>query len=153
MRRFPGRIVHVPAVPHDDVPRYLRCSDIFVLNSYAVPAWKEQFGLTLAQAMMLGIPSIVSGSGALPEVAEEAAIVVPERGANELRAALDPLIASADLRREIADRARTRALRLYTNDAVAARTYEALEQAVARRIGSPARSQFSRQECDHGIDR
>ncbi|MGB6432404.1 MAG: glycosyltransferase family 4 protein [Candidatus Acidiferrales bacterium] len=152
MARLPGRIVHVPAVAHDQVPRYLRCADIFALDSYAVPAWKEQFGLTLAQAMMLGIPSIVSNSGALPEVAGDAAMIVPERDTRELRAALDALVASPDLRGEIGDRGRIRALRFYTNDAVAARTYQAFEQALARRTGSPARSQFSRQECGHGID-
>jgi glycosyltransferase involved in cell wall biosynthesis len=150
--RFPGRIVHVPAVAHGEVPRYLRCADIFVLNSYATPVWKEQFGLTLAQAMLLGIPSIVSNSGALPEVAEDAAMIVPERSASQLQAALEALIASPGLRRELGDRARTRALRLYTNDVVAARTYDAFEQALAHHTGSRATSQFARQECDRGID-
>jgi len=70
MPRLPGRIVHVPAVAHREVPRYLRCMDVFVLASYAIPNWKEQFGLAAAQAMMLGIPSVVSSSGALPEAAE-----------------------------------------------------------------------------------
>jgi glycosyltransferase involved in cell wall biosynthesis len=137
--RFPGRIVHVPAVPHREVPRYLRCADIFVLNSYSVPQWKEQFGLTLAQAMMLGIPSIVSDSGALPEVAGNSALVVAERSVSELRAALAALIVSPTLRRELGDRARARAIRLYTNDVVAARTYEAFERALTERTGSHAR--------------
>ncbi|MGB6546260.1 MAG: glycosyltransferase family 4 protein [Candidatus Acidiferrales bacterium] len=140
MPRFPGRIVHVPAVSHHEVPRYLRCADVFVLNSYSVPKWKEQFGLTLAQAMMLGLPSIVSNSGALPEVAGDAAIVTRERDASGLRSALGALIASDVLRREIGDRARARALRLFTNDAVAARTYEGFEHALARRTGFRARS-------------
>jgi hypothetical protein len=43
-------------------------------------------------------------------------------------------------------------LRLYTNDVVAARTYQAFEQALARRSGSRATSQLSQQECDRGID-
>src|ERR1700687_3957462 len=65
MPRFPGRIIHVPAVVLCDVPHYLRCMDIFVLASYATQVWKEQFGLSLAQAMLLGIPSVVSSSGAI----------------------------------------------------------------------------------------
>ena len=68
MAEFPGRIVLVPAVPYQQVPRYLRCLDIFVLASYATPVWKEQFGLTLAQAMLVRVPSIGSTSGAIPEV-------------------------------------------------------------------------------------
>jgi L-malate glycosyltransferase len=151
MPRFPGCIVHVPAVPHGEVPRYLRCADIFVLDSYSVPHWKEQFGLTLAQAMMLGLPSIVSNSGALPEVAGDAAIVVPERGARELQTALGRLMSAPGMRRELGDRARDRALRLFTNDVVAARTYEAFERALAHRSGSQALSRFSPQECDDAV--
>jgi len=94
----------------------------------------------------------VSSSGALPEVAEDAAIVVPERNVRELEAALEALIASPGLRRDLGSHARTRALRLYTNDVVAARTYQAFEQALARRSGSRATSQLSQQECDRGID-
>jgi glycosyltransferase involved in cell wall biosynthesis len=58
MVEFPGRIVLVPAVPYEQVPRYLRSLDIFVLPSYSTASWKEQFGLSLAQAMLLSIASI-----------------------------------------------------------------------------------------------
>jgi glycosyltransferase involved in cell wall biosynthesis len=153
MPRFPGRIVHVPPVAHHEVPRYLRCADVFVLNSYAVPEWKEQFGLTLAQAMMLGLAPVVSNSGALPEVADDAAMVVAERSVSELQAALDALISSADLRRDLGVRARARALRLYTNDVIAARTYEAFERALARRSGSPVLYKSSLQERGHEYHR
>jgi glycosyltransferase involved in cell wall biosynthesis len=153
MPRFPGRIAHVAAVPHAEVPRYLRCADIFALNSYATPEWKEQFGLTLAQAMMLGIASIVSTSGALPEVAGNAALIVAERSVHQLQAGLDALIASSVLRRELGDRARARAMRLYTNGAVAARTYESFERALAQRAGCRVSPQISHRECNHGMDR
>jgi glycosyltransferase involved in cell wall biosynthesis len=151
--RFPGRIVHVQVVPHREVPRYLRCADIFVLNSYSVPQWKEQFGLALAQAMMLGIPSIVSDSGALPEVAGNSALVVAERSVPELRAALAALIVSPALRRELGDRARARAIRLYTNDVVAARTYQVFERALVLRAGPRTLSHFARRGCSDGVNR
>ena len=134
--RFPGRIICVPPVKHADVPRFLRAMDIFVLNSYETPAWKEQFGLGLAQAMMLGLACLVSDSGALPEVAGDAAVVVAERNATELRSALDALLASPALRRSLGERARTRALRHYTNEEIASRYRDVFEQAAARRAGS-----------------
>ncbi|NDQ56955.1 MAG: FkbM family methyltransferase [Acidipila sp.] len=134
MTHFPGRIVHVPAVPQGDVPRYLRCMDIFVLSSYATPVWKEQFGLALAQAMLLGIPSVVSSSGAIPEVAGPGAWVCAEGSVESLAEALRALLESSILRRELGTRARGFALHRYTWDAVAARYLEIFQQAAGERV-------------------
>ena len=129
MPRFPGRIVHVPAVPQGDVPRYLRCMDIFVLSSYATPVWKEQFGLVLAQAMLLGIPSVVSSSGAIPEVAGPGAWVCAEGCVESLAEGLRALLESSILRRNLGAQARVFALERYTSDVVAARYLEIFQQA------------------------
>ncbi|MBW2737950.1 MAG: glycosyltransferase family 4 protein, partial [Deltaproteobacteria bacterium] len=48
------RLIFQDAVTHKAVPNYLKCLNIFVLPSYGTPRWKQQFGLTLAQAMMAG---------------------------------------------------------------------------------------------------
>lgn len=133
--RFPGSIVCIPAVRHAEIPRYLRAMDIFVLNSCATPEWKEQFGLCLVQAMMLGLACLVSDSGALPEVAGDAAVTVRERDMAELRSALNTMLASRDFRQVLSQRARTRALLHYTNDEIASRYREVFEQAIARRAG------------------
>jgi glycosyltransferase involved in cell wall biosynthesis len=133
--RFPGKIVRVPPVSHAEVPRYLRAMDIFVLNSHGVSVWKEQFGLALAQAMMLGLACLVSDSGALPEVVGDAAAVVAERNAVELHAALEAMLASPEFRQSLGRRARQRALRHYTNDSIAAGYRDVFEQASARRAG------------------
>ncbi len=129
MPQYPGRIVHVPAVPHHEVPRYLRALDIFVLASYETPAWKEQFGLTLAQAMMVARPAVVSDSGAIPEVAGPGALVFPEGNAAELRRALQALLASAQLRAKLGQRAREFAQARYSMAAVASRHWEFFELA------------------------
>ncbi len=129
MPRFPERIVHVRAVPHREVPRYLRCLDAFVLASYAVANWKEQFGLTLAQAMMLGIPSVVSSSGAIPEVVGPGGLIFEEGKEESLREALQMLLSFARCRQELGARAREFALRHYTIAGIAARYLSVFEQA------------------------
>jgi len=140
--RFPGRIVHVRAIPHREVPRYLRCLDVFVLASYALANWKEQFGLTLAQAMLLGIPSVVSSSGAIPEVAGPGALVFPEGSAEGLREALQSVLRSPSLRRELGARARAFASRQYSLPNIAARYLEVFDQ--ARRMQTMEVGQFQR---------
>ncbi|MCL6594774.1 MAG: glycosyltransferase family 4 protein [Firmicutes bacterium] len=129
MARYPGRIVHIPAVPHEHVPAYLRAMDIFVLASYRTPRWKEQFGLVLAQAMMVGRPSIVSNSGAIPEVAGPGALVFPEGDVAELRRALQALLTSAEQRARLGQRAREFALARYTLAGVAGRYRQVFELA------------------------
>jgi L-malate glycosyltransferase len=129
MTEFPGRIVLVPAVPYQEVPRYLRCLDIFVLASYATPSWKEQFGLTLAQAMLTGIPSIGSTSGAIPEVLGPGGILFEEGQSDDLTRVLMQLLISPGLRQQLGARGREFALQHYTSEIVGARYLAAFERA------------------------
>ncbi|HEX2715270.1 MAG TPA: glycosyltransferase family 4 protein [Candidatus Acidoferrales bacterium] len=140
MPRLPGRIVHVPAVPHAQVPGYLRCLDIFVLASYKTPRWKEQFGLTLAQAMMLGLPSIASSSGAIPEVAGPGALIFEEGNLESLRQALRTMLRAEPWRRELGAKAREFALRHYTLQEIAASYLRVFEKASAVCTATPRAS-------------
>lgn len=135
MPRFPRRIVHVPAVSYQDAPRYLRCLDIFVLGSYGVENWKEQFGLTLAQAMMLGVASVGSSSGAIPEVLGPGGLIFPEKNVNALRQALESLLDSAALRCRLGACAREFALERYALPQVA-KKYLAVFERVQRARGT-----------------
>lgn len=128
MTKFPGRIVLVPAVPYEQAPRYLRCADIFVLPSHSTPSWMEQFGLALAQAMMLGIACIGSSSGAIPEILGPAGLVYEERNTEELTRTLEALLGSRARREQDGARGREFALRNYTLEGVAARYKAAFER-------------------------
>ena len=120
MKRFPNRIVLVPTVRYDQVAKYLRCMDIFVLGSYATPTWQEQFGLSLAQAMLLGIASIGSTSGAIPEVLASTGLLFEEKRVDGLAHALETLLTSEEARRATGDAERRVALKRYTSETVAA---------------------------------
>jgi glycosyltransferase involved in cell wall biosynthesis len=134
MAKFPGRIILVPAVPYEQVPQYLRCSDIFVLASYSIPTWKEQFGQSLAQAMLLGIASIGSTSGAIPEVLGPGGLLFEEKQCDGLVRVLESLLTSPIRRQQDGARGREFALQHYTCESVAARYLAAFER--ARRTSS-----------------
>jgi glycosyltransferase involved in cell wall biosynthesis len=129
MARLPGRIVLVPAVPYEQVNRYFRCADIFVLPSLSTPTWKEQFGLALAQAMMLGIPCIGSTSGAIPEVLGPGGVLFEEGRSADLQKQLKALLDSKEMRKQLGDQARRFALQHYTREGIAERYLEAFERA------------------------
>jgi glycosyltransferase involved in cell wall biosynthesis len=135
MAKLPGRIVLVPAVPYEQVNRYLRCVDIFVLASQSVPYWQEQFGLALAQAMMLGIPCIGSTSGSIPEVLGPGGLLFEEGRSADLQKRLNALLDSAEMRKELGDQARRFALQHYTREGIAARYMDAFEKVRCNHTG------------------
>jgi glycosyltransferase involved in cell wall biosynthesis len=103
--------------------------DIFVLPSQSTSSWQEQFGLSLTEAMMLGIPAIGSSSGAIPKVLGPGGIVFEEGKTEELTRALRELLDSQDRRNELGKRGREFALQNYTLEGVAARYMAAFERA------------------------
>jgi glycosyltransferase involved in cell wall biosynthesis len=129
-RRFGSRLVLRNAVPHADVESILQSLDIFVLPSYGVPGWKEQFGLTLAQAMMAGAACVGSSSGAIPEVLGAAGVVFLERDEAALRDALRSLLKSEDRRKILARAAKQRATQQYSMTAIASKFLSGLQSVV-----------------------
>lgn len=113
------------AIPHAEVPSYMRAMDILVLPSYGTNAWKEQFGLVLAQAMLAGVPCIGSSSGAIPEVIGPGGLVFEEQNVGDLRRKLEQLLSSSDLRSSLGKAGLSFAIANYTHEAVG-RAYLAL---------------------------
>jgi glycosyltransferase involved in cell wall biosynthesis len=120
--RFGGRLLFRKAVSHSEVPTYMRALDIFVLPSYTIKTWKEQFGLVLAQAMLAGVPCVGSTCGAIPEVIGPGGLVFKEKDVTALTTALQRLIIDKSARLSLGEAARKFALSKYT-DAVVAEAY------------------------------
>lgn len=116
---FGERLLFDRAVEHEEVPTELARLDIFVLPSYRTDFWVEQFGLTLAQAMMAGVACIGSRSGAIPEVIGEGGLVVPERDSQALADALEKLIRQPEMRKQLGDKAKAIALESYSHRSLA----------------------------------
>lgn len=137
MEKLPGRVVLVPAVPYEQVNRYFRCLDIFVLASQSTPTWKEQFGLALAQAMMSGIACVGSSSGAIPEVLGPGGLIFDEDRSDDLQKNLTTLLDSPALRKQLGDEGRHFALQHYTRERVAAQYLAVFDRLRTRPSGQP----------------
>jgi glycosyltransferase involved in cell wall biosynthesis len=118
-----GRVTFLGVRPSAAMPEAMRAFDLLVGPSLTTPSWKEQFGRMLVEAMSCGVPVIGSDSGEIPNVIGDAGIVVPESDSKALRAAVARLRDHAGERASLAERGRARVLELFTQEAVARRTY------------------------------
>ena len=93
----------------------------------------EPFGIVLIEAMAAGVPVVAVDAGGPRDIVEHARTGMLARSGEpaDLAAALEPLLSSRALRRELGDAGRERFMRDYTDEAVRARFFIALES-VAR---------------------
>lgn len=111
--------------------------DCLVLPARTVPGQVEVTGRTVLEAMGRGIPAVVSASGALPETVGDGGFVVPEDDEAALRDTLQRLHDEPELRTALGAAARRRVLMHYAPEAVARRTVELWDLAVAARPAAP----------------
>ena len=97
----------------------------------ALPSLYEGFGLPLLEAMARGVPALVGSTGALPELAQGAAVEVDAENVDSIATGLERLLADEALRKKMGEVGRQRA-RSYTWESAATRTIGAL-----RRIARP----------------
>ncbi len=107
-------------------------SAIFVL-----PSLKESFGMVVAEAMAAGMAVVTTREGGPAEVAGEAGILVPAGDLQALRRAVLGLVENEAARRDMASRARERALARFAWPVVARRFLELYEEILS---GSPPHS-------------
>ncbi len=78
-------------------------------DAFCFPSLYEGFGLPALEAMACGVPTIVSDRGALPEVVENAALVVDSTDVRAMGSALIQTLTDPDLRRRLSADGFTRA--------------------------------------------
>ena len=79
-----------------------------------VPSLYEGFSFPAVQAMSCGVPLVTTTGGALPEVAGDAALLVPPGDAGALAAAIGRVLDDASLRERMRRAGRERALQRFT---------------------------------------
>ena len=101
------RIVFTGFIPYHQVPNYLQLADIAALPSM----WEEPFGLTILEAMAMGLPLITTRSGGIPEICEGIATIVNRKNVvDNITSAILELYNQPDLRKQMAKESINRAL-------------------------------------------
>ncbi|MFN2570107.1 MAG: glycosyltransferase family 4 protein [Gemmatimonadales bacterium] len=121
--RLAARVRWTGGLPTEHVASLWPEMDVLVQPSQASADWRESNGLALMEAMANEVAVLGSDSGVIAELIGEAGVVVPAGDIQSLAAALERLSNHAT-RHTLAHAARARALRLYSDDAIAERTLE-----------------------------
>ena len=89
---------------------------------------REQFGRVLVEAMSSGVPVLGTTCGAIPEVIDDAGMIVAEDDAAALGEALRQLLRDEILRERLAKAGRARVEQHYSWEQVARKTYNLFQQ-------------------------
>ena len=111
------------AVTHEQVPAEMAKFDVLVLPSRSVDTWKEQFGHVLIESMVMGIPTVGSTCGEIPNVINHADLVFEENDARGLTAILSRLVQDEEFRQAMGDFCLQRAQQNYTHKRIAQRLH------------------------------
>src|SRR6266705_2432515 len=121
--RLAARVRWTGGLPAEQVANLWPDLDVLVQPSLALRDWREANGQVLMEAMANEVAVLGTDSGVIPELIGDAGMVVPAGNTQALAAALEQLGNHA-ARSTLAHAARARALRLYSDDAIAERTLE-----------------------------
>src|SRR5712664_3291553 len=124
--RLGDRVHHLDAVEPTALPAIYNLARVL-----AHPAWYEGFGLPPLEAMACGTPVIVSDRSSLPEVANDAALVVAADEPDEWRKALERLLGDTQLAADLRHRGILRAAQ-FSWERAARLTWRAIDEAVSR---------------------
>lgn len=98
-KEIESKIIFTGFIPYSQVPDYLQIADIAVLPSM----WEEPFGLTIVEAMAMGLPLITTRSGGIPEICEGVATIVErDHIVNNLASAIIDLYKHPEKRQQMA---------------------------------------------------
>jgi len=116
------RVDFIGVIPSNQVPAYIGQLDVLVQPSRTIPAWKEQFGRVLVEAMACQVPVVGSDSGEIPNVIGGAGFVFPEDDVDSLHKILSQLQRDPSLCEKMGRLGRKRVQEHYTQDKIAAAT-------------------------------
>jgi glycosyltransferase involved in cell wall biosynthesis len=117
--KFLGRI------PEEDLPQFYSGAALFIF-----PSLYEGFGLPLLEAMSSGTPIVASNTSSIPEVTEDAAVLVSPRDPGAFADAIVRVTSDAALGQSLVEKGLKRA-RGFTWEAAALKVRRILEEAKA----------------------
>jgi glycosyltransferase involved in cell wall biosynthesis len=94
--RITDKVIFIDFVKDNDLPALYSSATVFVFSSFY-----EGFGLPVLEAMACGVPVTTSSVSSLPEIVDDAAILVNPYNLNEIAQAMRELLTDSSLREKL----------------------------------------------------
>jgi glycosyltransferase involved in cell wall biosynthesis len=130
---FEKRLHMTGFVPVNEVARYMRSMDVFVLGTHTNKDnhYWDMFPLVVVQAMATNLPVIVANGGGLPyQVGEDSKYIFEEGDALHLRTLLERLYTEPNLRFKESQRLYKRAIRNFCIEGMNDQFYEFIKEQI-----------------------
>mgnify|MGYP001112395516 CR=1 FL=1 len=98
------KVIMTNWIPRSELPVFYKLADLF-----AFPSLYEGFGVPVLEAMAWGCPVVTSSTGAIPEIAGDAALIVNPRSVDEIYKAMVRVLEDGKLREELVSKGYARA--------------------------------------------
>jgi len=115
-------IIFTGYLPEEHLPLFYNTADVFVY-----PSLYEGFGLPCIEAMACGCPVISSNISSIPEIVDNAGLLVNPQHVEELSTAIYKVISNTELKKELRDKGLKQASQ-FTWDKTALQTLEVYKQ-------------------------
>ena len=124
--KLTDRISFIPWANAEDLKKILSATDVFVYPSLSYGGWEEQFGYSMAEASLMGLPIIATKSGSIDEVVidGETGILVEPDQSDELSKAMIRLAQDGELRTRLGQNGRNYIKNNFSYEVVARKFYE-----------------------------
>lgn len=106
-----GKVVHYEDISEDELIKLYQLAMV-----YCMPSCEEGFGLTLLEAMSCGCACVVNKIAPLTEVIGKAGLLVNANSHENIAVALNKIVEDDSLRASLQAKARSRALKVFSQD-------------------------------------
>lgn len=116
----------IPWLPNEDLPNVFCSADVFVYPSIPYQGWEEQFGYSIAEASLCGLPVISTKTGGINEVIQEGrtGFMIKPNDSQELSQAIEKIIQNPELGRMFGQYGRDYIVENFSNRVIAHKLYE-----------------------------
>ncbi len=91
-------------VVNTDLPAIINQCEVFLY-----PSLRESFGIPILEGMACGVPVITSNTSSMPEIAGDAALIVDPHKSEEIKNAIQTILANETLKNELCEKGMERA--------------------------------------------
>jgi len=115
----------IPWLPNEELPYIFSSVDAFLYPSIPHKGWEEQFGYSIAEASLSGLPVISTNTGSIYEVLVDGrtGIMIPPNSKEDLQKAMERLINNSALRNQLGKEGREFIKKNFSNEIIAEKLF------------------------------